>query len=72
MTTMTPPTDSRKTRKRPGKRPRCVHCQRIADVANDYCYGCRRFVCMGCVVARGHHIGGRHGVRPSLGGTGVT
>ena len=35
-------------------------CRRRVDAADDYCYGCRRLVCVRCAFRGGHFGGGRH------------
>ena len=38
----------------------CYSCSNEVDPKNDYCYGCKRHVCVECALKFGHFPGGEY------------
>jgi hypothetical protein len=46
------------------KTPRCESCRTTeVDTTGDYCYGCRRIVCLSCIDWGNHRGSGAHALR---------
>jgi hypothetical protein len=42
---------------------KCFSCGTDCDIETDYCYGCRKIVCVECAIAYDHAGDGKHGCK---------